>query len=158
MGLKINEKVGAIRGRVILTLTDVKTGKKDVQIVENLFVDSGKEAIAARLADDTAKINRGVPTFGAVGTGTSVPALLDTTLETEIFRKVLATTIFSGNQTTLRLFLSTTQGNGVLKEFGIFGEDATSAPDSGTMFNRVNINRTKTASNTLTIEVIFTLG
>lgn len=147
-----------ITGRVTLTLTDVKTGKKDVQIVDNLVVNAGKSAIAARLAGDVAVANRGEITFGAVGTGVTAPAAGDVALETETFRKILAQRSFFGNVATLRMFLNTAEGNGTLTEFGLFGEAASGVADSGTLFNRVNINRVKTVANTLTIEVALTLS
>ena len=155
MGLK--EKV-TIRGRVTLTLTDVKTGKKDIQIRDNLVVTLAKSAIAAKLSGDASIANRSEITFGAIGSGTTTPTLGDTTLETETFRKILATRTFSGNQATLRMFLSTSEGNGTIEEFALFGEDASVAADSGTMFNRVLVNRVKTSSNTLTIEVVLTIS
>lgn len=152
------EKVG-IRGRVIVTLRDARSGRIISQDVhENLIVTTGKVAVAARFAGDTSKANRNEITFGAVGTGTNSPALSDTTLQTEFFRKVLATRSFLSNVATLRLFLSTSEGNTTLKEFGLFGEDASATPDSGTLFNRVKIDRTKTSSNTLTIESRITIG
>ena len=153
----IEEKV-TIRGRVTLTLTDVKTGKKDIQVRDNLVVTLAKSAIAAKLSGDASIANRSEITFGAIGSGTATPTLGDTTLGTETFRKILATRTFSGNQATLRLFLSTSEGNGTIEEFGLFGEDASVAADSGTLFNRVLVNRVKTSSNTLTIEVVLTIS
>ena len=157
MGVKINEKA-AIRGRVTITLWDVNTGKEDIQVFDNLIVNSGRNAIAGRLAGDVSVANRGEVTWGAVGTGENSPAGADTTLQTELFRKVLAFRSVTDNKATLRLFLNTSEGNGVLKEFGLFGEDASSTPNSGTLINRVNIDRTKTISNTLTIETVITVG
>ena len=156
IAMGIEEKVTII-GRVTLTLTDVKTGKKDIQVRDNLVVTLAKSAIAARLSGDASIANRSEITFGAIGSGTATPTLGDTTLATETFRKILAVRSFSGNQATLRLFLSTSEGNGTIEEFGLFGEDASVAVDSGTMFNRVLVNRVKTSSNTLTIETILTI-
>lgn len=151
-GLKIT---GVVRG----WLRDAKTGKLKAYFEHrNLVVDSGKSAIAARLAGDVAVANRGEITYGAVGTGGSTPAAGDTTLETELFRKVLALRQFSGNVATFRLFLNTSEGNGTLLEFGLFGEDASGTADSGTLFNRVNINKVKTVAETLTIEAQITVG
>ena len=155
MGIK--EKV-TIKGRVTLTLTDVKTGRKDVQVRDNLVVTLAKTAIAAKLSGDASIANRSEITFGAIGSGTTTPTLGDTTLGTETFRKILATRTFSGNQATLRLFLSTSEGNGTIEEFALFGEDASVSVDSGTMFNRVLVNRVKTSSNTLSIEVVLTIN
>lgn len=148
-----------LTGRITATLRDAKTGRI-IKVIrkDNIIVTTGKNAVAARLAGDTAVANRGEITFGAVGTGTTAPTVGDTTLETEFFRKVLALRQSLGNVTTLQLFLNTSEGNTTLTEFGLFGEDASATPDSGTMFNRVNINIVKTASNTLTIEVEITVN
>ena len=155
--MKLRDKV-FITGRITLTLTDVKTGKKDVQVRNNLVVTLAKSAIAAKLSGDASIANRSEITFGAIGSGTATPTLGDTTLATETFRKILATRTFSGNQATLRLFLSTSEGNGTIEEFGLFGEDASIAVDSGTLFNRVLVNRVKTSANTLSIEVVLTIN
>ncbi len=155
--MELIDKV-TIRGRVTLTLTDVKTGKKDVQVRDNLVVTLAKSAIAAKLSGDASIANRSEITFGAIGSGTATPTLGDTTLATETFRKILATRTFSGNQATLRMFLSTSEGNGTIEEFGLFGEDASVSADSGTMFNRVLVNRVKTSANTLSIEVLLTIN
>ena len=125
---------------------------------DNLIVTTGKVAVARRLAGDLSLANPGEITFGSVGTGTDVPALTDTTLQTEFFRKILSLRTFSGNIAILQMFMNSSEGNANLREFGLFGEAASAAVDSGTLFNRVNINEDKTAATTLTIEAEITVG
>lgn len=154
----VNEPV-PISGVVTLILRSAISGAiMDAKRYTNLIVASGKNAVAGRLVGDLIVANRGAITFGSVGTGTNVPADGDTTLQTELFRKVLALRQVTTNKALFRLFLTTSEGNGVLKEFGLFGEDASATPDSGTLFNRVNIDITKTVSETLTIEAEITVG
>ena len=156
--INVDEPV-PISGIVTLILRCKISGAiKGVRRYTNLIVDSGKNAIASRLVGDLTVVKRGEITFGSVGTGVNVPAAGDTTLQTEIFRKVLALRQVTTNKALFRLFLTTSEGNGTLKEFALFGEDASAAADSGTMFNRVNIDITKTSSETLTIEVEITVG
>ena len=156
--INVDEPV-PISGIVTLILRrEISGAIKDVKRYTNLIVDAGKNAIASRLVGDLAIVKRGEITFGSVGTGVNVPAAGDTTLQTEIFRKVLALRQVTTNKALFRLFLTTSEGNGTLKEFALFGEDASAAADSGTMFNRVNIDILKTASETLTIEAEITVG
>jgi hypothetical protein len=120
--------------------------------IENLIPTVGKVAIIRRLVNATTKTNEGIITYGAVGTGTTTPGVSDVKLGTEYFRKILATSAYVSNKATYRLYLTTSEGNTTLKEYGLFGEDATGTPDSGTLFEHVAINRIKTSGITLTIE------
>ena len=148
-----------MKGRIELVFRDGKTGRvKKRVVIDNLIVDAGKSAIAARLAGDTGVSNRGEITFAAVGTNGTAPSGSDTTLGTELFRKLLTLRSFVNNIATLQIFFSTSEANGTLLEFGLFGEDATTTPGSGTMFNHVNINEVKTAFDTLTITATITVG
>ena len=129
-----------------------------VSVYENLIVTVGKVAVARRLAGDLSVASPGEITFGSVGTGTDLPAITDTTLQTEFFRKILSVRTFSSNVAILQMFMNSSEGNANLREFGLFGEAASATPDSGTLFNRVNITEDKTAATTLTIEAQITVG
>lgn len=129
-----------------------------VSTYENLIVTTGKIAVARGLAGDLSVANPGEITFAAVGTGTNAPAISDTTLQTEFFRKILSLRSFSANKAILQMFMTTAEGNANLREFGLFGEAASATPDSGTLFNRVNITEDKTSATTLTIEAEITVG
>lgn len=152
------EGMGPVRGRWRLWLYDVRTGKFEFDEGHNLYVTTGKNAVAARLAGKTDIANRGEITYGAVGTSNAAPSAGQTTLVAETFRKILATRLSDGNVATLRAFFGTAEANGSLREFGLFGENASGTANSGTMFNRLLINKEKTSVNTLTIEVQITVG
>jgi hypothetical protein len=94
-------------------------------------------------------------TYLAIGTGTGTPATTDVALGTETFRKILTTRTTTGAAATFGLFLDTTEGNGTIREIGLFGEAATVAPGSGTLYERCAINETKVITETYTIEVTF---
>lgn len=148
-----------ITGVVQTWLRDAKTGNlKRYKKYTNLIVDSAKVAIAARLAGDVSVANRGEITFGSVGLDATSPVPSNVALGNEFFRKALSFLGFVDNVATLRMFMTTAEGNGLLKEFGLFGEDASGVADSGTMFNHVNIDENKTVAETLTIEAQITIG
>lgn len=153
-----------IRGHVIATLRDARTGRvKCIYGTENTFVMAGLVAVARRLAgiDGNAGLDKyGQVTYGEVGTGITAPTTGDIAIETPVAsgRVAIADASNIGNVAYIRFFFNTSEGNGVLKEFGSFGEEADGTSNSGTMYNRAAINVTKTASDTLTIEVQFTVA
>lgn len=142
---------------MLIELFNVKTGKYDFELVKNMFVTSGKNALASRLAGTTAN-NKGQITFCGLGTGTTAPALSDTTLQTEIDRKQISVRSFNGNVATFQTFFTTSEAIGTLREAGLFGDDATDTANSGTLFCRTAINRTKTSNDTLTLTWAVTIG
>lgn len=140
-------------GSVRLILEDVVTGKIEVTLWKhNLITTAGKIAILRRLANKATKTNEGMVTYGAVGTGSTQPAITDTTLVTELARKSVTYGTITGTKLSLRCFFNTSEGNGALTEFGWFGEDASAVGGTGTLFNRILISKTKTSAKTLTIE------
>ena len=142
-----------IKGRVRLILQDVKTGIIDVsEWKNNLITTVGKQMVLNRLGNRQIVSNEGMITYGALGTGTNVPATTDTTLQTEVARRLVSVVSLAGTTLTIRCFFPTGDANGTNREFGWFGEDADATPDSGTLFNRIAINKTKTVDKTLTVE------
>lgn len=158
--MKVNIRNGLkISGKVRFILTDIRTGEVEIgKWHKNIIPTSGREAIGRRLGNIGAKSNEGMVTYGAVGTGTTTPQNSDTQLVTEICRKLVASVSYSTNIITIRIFFTTAEANGDLKEFGLFGEDASVTVNSGTLFQRVLISKTKTASKTLTIESVITIS
>lgn len=145
-------------GACVLILRDAKTGRiKSVDSIKNTFVTVGKNSIAAALKGTTDN-NQGIITYCAVGTSVIAPALSDTTLTTEIFRKLISVRSVSGNVATFQTFFTISEGNGTLREAGLFGDSASATANSGTLFSKLAINRTKTASDTLTMSWDITIG
>ncbi|MBA4406965.1 hypothetical protein C0389_06795 [bacterium] len=155
--MKIKENFKIV-GKVKCILEDVGSGKKIIKKYQNIFVTVGKTAIARRLRNAGTKTNESIITYGATGTGANAPSAGDIKLQTELIRKTISSSGNVNNVLTIRIFYSTSESNGSLKEFGLFGEDATVTADSGTLFNRVSINITKTSSQSLTIECQITIG
>ena len=149
-----------ITGIVRCILEDVRTGKKEIKVYKNLITTAGKVAISRRLAGVALLANEGQITYGATGTDNTTVVVADTTLGTELERKVLASYSYdAGTRTcTIRVFFTTAESIGALKEFGLFGEAATGAADSGTLFEHANIDITKDNTKTLIVEVVITVS
>jgi hypothetical protein len=140
-----------------LEFRNVKTGKITRQYADNMVVTTGKNSMADGLRG-TETNNKGIITYCALGTGITAPAESDTKLQTEIFRKLISVREVSGNVATFTIFFTTAEAVGSLKEAGLFGDNASGTTDSGTLFCRVAINRTKTSNDTLTLAWSVTIG
>ncbi len=57
--------------------------------------------------------------YVAVGTGTTAPAEGDTTLETEVSRKLAGSVAVADNVATIKGFFNTAEGNGTISETGL---------------------------------------
>lgn len=152
--MNLNENAIKIKGQMRAILHSAKTGEivKDTGWVDNVVPDVARIAIAKLLCGVSVIANPCEITYCAVGTGTTAPNVLDTILETEIDRvPISGASANNGTEAQIRAFFTTTQGNGVLKELGLFGEDASVTIDTGTLFQRVAIDFEKTTGETLTI-------
>ena len=154
---QLNESIKAT-GKVKCKLENTLTGQVTIKEYNNTVVTCGKVAIARRLGNLGTYTNEGRITYGATGTGTTTPAITDIKLTTELTRKLISSSSISGNIAIIRAFFNTTESNGALKEFGLFGEAATGSADSGTMFNHVLIDIVKTVADTLTFEIQITIA
>jgi hypothetical protein len=153
-----HEKQSIFDTNVRLIIYDTITGiTETVDCGSNLIVNNGKQSILDRIIN-VGNTNEGVITYGAVGTGTTVAAVTQTDLVTETARAAVVTSSSrrSAQTITLRVFFALTVATGSLKEFAWFGGgvdgNATGAANSGTMYNRIIIDRTVTDTQTLTIE------
>lgn len=90
----------------------------------------------------------------AVGTG-ATPSYTAQQLTNETFRKVVSNTFTDGLTLVKELYLDTTEANGTLTEWGIFGQGATGTAGSGKLFasTGANIVKNNTQSLTLSIEI-----
>lgn len=147
-------------GKVLTILQDIRTGEIKKDLTNNMFVTTGKQALADHLRGTDAN-NRGTITYCAVGTGITAPALSNTTLETEVFRKLISVREISdsgNNIAEFTIYFTTSEANGTLREAGLFGDSADGTANSGTLFCRSAINRVKTSNDTLTIVWSVTIG
>lgn len=151
-----NEETIKITGQIIATIRDAKTGKvKRVYRHKNLVVTVGRKVLAMLLAGDVTY--SGEINYGALGTGETAPANGDTTLETEAYRNQTASAAFDDNIAYITFFYTADETNGTYKEFGCF-IDGSAGADTGQLFNHVAVDWTKSDTETLTVDLIFTLA
>lgn len=150
MDVQTTDQLQGIKGFVKLTFTNVKTGKQEVYHILNVFCHAGKSSLARRLAN--AEAGYGKITYCAVGTGGSAPSVSNVTISTELFRKLISVVSYNSNVVTFTTFYNTSEANGVLTNIGLFGDDATATLNTGTLYAQTTIVKTKTTSDTLTIE------
>lgn len=144
-------------GKVHVSIRNVITGEVTEGMFNNMFVTAGKNSLADALRGTTTN-NKGIITYCAVGTNTTAPALGNTTLGTELARKLISVRSVSGNVATFQTFFTTSEAVGTLKEAGLFGDDASDTANSGTLFCRVAIDRIKSSNDTLTLSWAVTIG
>lgn len=112
-----------ITGALTVTLFDEHGNVKDERSIKNLVVSAGKTFIASRIVGTTKAIMSNM----AIGTGTTTPAVGQTTLTTEAGRVTLASSSFSSNQVTYTATFPAGTGTGAITEAGVF--NAASAGD-----------------------------
>lgn len=102
---------------------------------ENLVTNVGK-ALVGDMLIDTSGYDTGI-TYCAVGTGTGTPAVTDTLLGTETYRKALTYKERAGNVMYLQTYFTASTVNVYIKEVGLFGHStATATLNTGIMFAR----------------------
>lgn len=131
--------------RVVLRGPDGKV--KDVSVIRNLVVTTGRQHIADQMADQ----GEAAMSHMAIGTGTTTQVLSDTTLETELNRKALASKIQlsggDGNKVEYVTNWAAGEGTGAITEAAIFN-----AVSGGVMLNRTTFAvKNKGAGDSLSI-------
>lgn len=102
---------------------------------QNIIVTSGRSALARLLSGDNTY--SGEVNYGALGTGVGpVPANGDTTLDTEVYRKLKASASFSSNEAYVDFFYAAADTDGTYTEFANF-IDGTGTADTGQMFSYI---------------------
>lgn len=152
-----NNDIVVPTGKVLVQIQNVITGKITEGLFDNMFVTAGKNSLADALRGTTAN-NKGIITYCALGTSAVAPALGDTGLTTELARKLVSVRSVAANVATFQTFFTTSEAIGTLREAGLFGDDASATLNTGTLFCKVAINRTKTSNDTLTLSWAVTIG
>jgi hypothetical protein len=155
--MKTHDSCLKLKGVWKFTIRDAKTGKiKRIQSYENLIPTAGRSKIAEALAGDLTGISEVEINKTSLGTGSTAPVNGNTTLETEVFRKDVASATFSSNKLFVTAFYTAIEVTGTFAEAGLH-IDGTGAVDTGTLFSRVLISVTKSASETLTVDYTVTI-
>lgn len=152
----LQEKDFKLKGVYKFTLKNIVTGEVRVIEKKNLITTAGKNYVVSRLMQDGTPLNMRI-THTALGTGATAPAITDTQLQTETFRKATASATSSGNVGYLSAYYTAPEVTGTFKEVGLF-INGTSTANTGTLFSRVAVDITKSAIETLTIDYTITLS
>lgn len=144
-------------GVYTFTIRDAVTNKiKRVYKYKNIIPTVGRTMLANNLTD-TAPDNDPRINYTALGTGITAPDNADTKLQTEVFRKLVASQTNTANVGYVTAFYTAPETSGTYKEAGVFC-NATAAADSGVLFSRVAIDITKSVSESLTIDYTITIS
>lgn len=144
---------------VKLTIRDAQSGKvKRIKDYHNLVVSASKNLIAEFIGNTTPTTQLTLsPNFCAVGTGTGSPSAADVQLQTETSRTNIASKSSSTNVAYITGYFGAADAVGTLRECGLF-IGGTATVNTGTLFDRVSINITKSGSETLTLDFTITIS
>jgi len=141
-----------ITGKARFIVRDADSGKI-LQVAEssNLVVSGGRNLIAMLLNGESAEL----PNYCAVGSGTTAPAVGDTTLEGEIGRLPVTQRTRANNVITYGTFFGSADCNGTWNKCGLFN-----AQTGGTLFAELLISPpiSKDTTKTVDVEYSVTIG
>jgi hypothetical protein len=147
--MDLNENL-KMKGELTIVHKNAEGQIKDVISIPNLVVTAGKQYIASRMVGASAT----VMTHMAIGTGTTTPAVGDSTLGTEAGRVSLASFSASGTNVTATATFPAGTGTGAITEAGILN-----AASAGTMLCRTTfpvVN--KAAGDSIAITWVITVS
>lgn len=137
------------------TIRDAETETiKCVYTYKNLIPTVGRQAIVQHLTVGSPGYALFI-NFTALGSNVAAPVNGNIQLGTEVFRKATASATFAQNQAFVTAFYTATEAVGTHREAGLF-INGSASPNTGILFSHVNINITKTATETLTIDYTIT--
>lgn len=123
--------------------------------IENLTTTVGRSVLAQRLGGDTTYT--GSIAYTALGTDNTAPAVGNTTLGTETYRKAVSSGIDSNNIAYIETFYTAAEVNGTFEEYGNF-IDGSAAADSGELFNRFTQTVVKSVTESLNVRSTVTFS
>lgn len=128
----------------------IEVNGKPVLFVNNLITTAGKGYVASRMEGVSAT----VMSHMAIGSGTTGAAIGDTTLQTELGRVALTSTVVSTNTVTYTASFPAGTGTGTITEAGIFNDPTTGTLLARTVFGAV----TKNVNDSMTITWVVTVS
>lgn len=123
--------------------------------IENVTTTVGRSVLAQRLSGTTTYT--GVVNYGALGTNSTAPAVGNTQLGTETYRKALSSGTYLNNIAYIENFYTATEVSGTFEEYGFF-IDGTGTANSGQLFNRFTQTVTKTVTESLNVQSTVTFN
>lgn len=149
---KKNEKGEVIRAA---RMSDSEKDRWTVAESKNTLTSAGRTAVLNFLGNTTVSFFQ----YFSVGTGTiSAVSAADTSMSTELARLAPSSATVSGNQIDVATLFSTSQGNGVWSNSGVFGNGATSTLGSGTLYAHSLFSYSKTSAIQVSADYVFILA
>jgi hypothetical protein len=139
-----------ITGRVTLELLDEHGCLKDFREIDNIVTTVGKNLIANRML--AAPSVNAISHMG-VGTGATAPAVGDTVMTAEIWRKPLVSATVAGAVMTHTGQFLPGEGTGALQEAGLFNASAAGVMLARTTYAVINKASGDTLNVTWTVTI-----
>lgn len=124
-------------------------------LVKNITTTAGRNVLARRLSGNTTYT--GIVNYTALGTSNTAPAVSDTQLGTETYRKALSSGTYASNIAYLETFFTASEVSGTFQEYGNF-IDGSGTANSGQLFNRFIQTVTKSITETLNVQSTVTFA
>ena len=149
--LPIPPTIWGWKSEVTVTVRDLVGNTTDVVEIHNLITTVAFNMVRDGLYGGVSDLE---VKYFALGSDSTAPAIGDTTLGTETFRKIRTSQSKPGNgQSKFTLYIAPGEAIGAIEEFGWFaGAAAGAGADTGIMIARVLYSRVKTALESITIE------
>ena len=125
------------------------------RVVENVTATVGRAVLAQRLAAITTYT--GTVNYGALGTSNTAPAVGNTQLGAETYRKALSSGTAASNIAYLENFYTSSEVSGTFEEYGFF-IDGTGSANSGQLFNRFTTTTVKSNVESLNVQSTITIS
>lgn len=121
--------------------------------VENITCTAGRSVLMQRLSGITTYT--GIVNYGTLGSSNTAPAIGQTTLGTEVYRKALSSGTYASNVAYLENFYTTTETSGTYEEYG-FVIDGTGSANTGQQFNRFTTTTVKSVTESMNVQSTIT--
>lgn len=121
--------------------------------VENITCTAGRSVLMQRLSGTTTYT--GIVNYGTLGSSNTAPAVGQTQLGTEVYRKALSSGTYSSNIAYLENFYTSTETSGTYEEYG-FVIDGTGSANTGQMFNRFTTTTVKSVTESMNVQSTIT--
>lgn len=131
-----------IKGAAMIALRDVKTGDWDIWEGPNAFTDDGLELLHHCLQGTTSGTPIG---YLALGSGTGSFPGTETAMYDEHYRKAITTMSIATNVATYRIYFTTAQASGIIREIGLTNAAGSGA---GVLISHIEVSPQKEKTST----------